>query len=272
MVETVERKWQMMFLSILFVLFTAWWVVIYPVRGEATTGNYLYAATYGLIALLGGIWGIIIAQKWGGFQSLIGRSIIYLSLGLLLQEFGQLVFTSYYFFLQVEIPYPSLADLGFFGSIPLYILGISSLAKASGLQLGLAKLGGKIQAFLLPIILLIASYVVFLRGYEFDLTTPLRIFLDFGYPLGQAIYISIALLTYILSRRLLGGIMRGKVFFIVLAFITQYVADYNFLLQNSRGTWINGGYGDQLYLLAYFLLALGILQLQSVLVKLNTNE
>jgi hypothetical protein len=40
------------------------------------------------------------------------------------------------------------------------------------------------------------------------------------------------------------------------------MADYNFLYQASDGTWINGGYGDVLYLISYFLISFGLMQLK----------
>ena len=84
--------------------------------------------------------------------------------------------------------------------------------------------------------------------------------LDFGYPFGQAIYVSIAILTLSLSKGLLGGLMKNKIFFLLSALIVQYIADFNFLYQAIQGTWVNGGYGDLIYMTAYFLLAMSLLQ------------
>lgn len=269
MIETIKKEWQAKVAVVFFVLVFVWWISIYPVSGKSSFNNYIFAGTYGLMAFWGGIWGISIAKHWGGFKSVIGKAIIMLSIGLLFQEFGQIVFTAYYFLLKVEIPYPSLADLGFFGSIPFYIFGIFFLAKAAGSQFVLKKMHGKMQAFLLPAIMLITSYFAFLQKYEFDWSNPLKIFLDFGYPLGQAIYVSIALLTYTLSKNILGGIMKSKIFFFLVAFLMQYISDYNFLLQNIRGSWVNGAYGDYLYFVAYFLMTMGILQMQTVYKQLK---
>lgn len=267
--ETIKKEWQAKIAVAFFILATIWFLMIYPTSGESSLNNYIFAGIYGLMALWGGMWGISIAKKWGGFKSVIGKAIIMLSFGLLLQEFGQIVFTAYYFLLKVEIPYPSFADLGFFGSIPFYIFGIFFLAKASGSQIKLRKIHGKLQAFLLPTTMVTISYLAFLQKYEFDWANPLTIFLDFGYPLGQAIYVSIALLTYTLSKNILGGIMRSKIFFFLVAFLMQYISDYNFLLQNIRGSWINGAYGDYLYFVAYFLMTMGILQMQTAYKQLR---
>lgn len=248
-----------------FVVLLLWWVYLLLAGYTEDTQhkNLIWAASYQLIAFLGGLWGLVISGSWGGKKSVMGRSIIAFAVGLLLQTFGQTVFSVYNLFLEVAIPYPSIADIGYFGSIPFYIYGILLLAKASGVNISLQSYGKKIQAIIIPLIMLALSYYFFLRDYEYDGNGPLKAFLDFGYPLGQAIYVSIAILTYILSKKVLGGTMRGRVLFVLLALVAQYVADSNFLYQAINLTWYNGGYGDLLYMIAYTLMAFGLLHLQS---------
>lgn len=258
-----DRKAQV--LSVIFGVLLVWWIFLF-LLGQNEDNRYqnlVWAALYQLIALLGGIWGILISRGWGGKRSVMGRSIVAFSLGLLLQVFGQSVFSFYNLFLGVEIPYPSIADIGYFGSIPLYIYGILLLAKASGVSISLRSYRQKLQAIIIPIIMCGGSYYFFLLGYEYDGNGFLKAFLDFGYPLGQAIYVAIAILTYTLSKKVLGGIMRGKVCFILIALVAQYIADSNFLYQAINLTWINGGYGDLLYMISYLLMAFGLLQLKS---------
>lgn len=134
------------------------------------------------------------------------------------------------------------------------------LLSASGGKVSLKSFKHQMIAIIIPLGMLLFSYMLFLRSYEIDFSQPIRLFLDFGYPLGQALYVSAAILTYTVSKNILGGIMRKKIIFIIIAFIAQYAADFNFLYQSSRGTWYNGGYGDYLYLVAYFIMVLGILQ------------
>ncbi len=258
-----DKKAQL--LAVVFIALFAWWIYLF-LLGHTESNQYknlIWAASYQLLALLGGIWGLVASAGWGSKRSVMGRSIIAFSIGLLLQVFGQSVFSFYNLFAEIEIPYPSIADIGFFGSIPLYIYGILLLAKASGVKISVQSYRKKLQAIIIPIVMLGLSYHFFLRGYEYDGNGLLKAFLDFGYPLGQAIYVAIAILTYILSKKVLGGIMRGRVLFILLALIAQYVADSNFLYQTINLSWYNGGYGDLLYAIAYLLMALGLLQLQS---------
>lgn len=268
--EAIKKQWQTKVTVGLFIFFTLWWSYLRLNFGKESLHNQLFAACYGLIALWGGIWGLRIAQKWGGLKSVLGRSISMFSLGLFAQEFGQLVYSYYIYFLKIEVPYPSWGDLGYFSSVLFYIGGILLLAKASGVEISLKSFESRLQAIIIPLAILVLSYFIFLQGYIFDWSKPLTIFLDFGYPLGEAIYISLALITYFLSRKLLGGIMKDKILFILLALLVQYSSDFTFLYQASKETWYAGGFNDYMYLVAYFIMTLGLLQLNTVLIKLRT--
>lgn len=255
---------------IFFLIFSVWWVFLFFTSQKNAPGNQLFTSLYGLMALWGGVWGLKISKKWGGVKSLVGKSIIAFSIGLLAQEFGQ-IYYSYHLYFFKEILYPSIGDIGYFGSIPLYIYGALNLAKVSGVKVGLRNFRSKLLAIVLPISILLISYFYFLKGYLFDWSKPLTIFLDFGYPLGQAIYVSIALLTYLLSRKLLGGIMKVPVLFILISLFVQYISDFAFLYQLSHGTEYAGGLNDYLYFISYYLMTLSLIQLNTVLTKLRNS-
>ena len=243
----------------LFIAFSFWWVFLYfLVSGQFTEQNLYWAASYQVVAWWAGLFGLYSSFPWGGIKSLMGRAIVFFAIGLALQAFGQSSFSYYTTILRVDIPYPSIADAGYFGSMVFYILGIASLAQVAGVAIKLKEMGGKLIALIFPLSMLVFSYNMFLQGYEFDWSAPLRIFLDFGYPLGDAIYVSLAVLALILSRNILGGIMRLPLIFLMVALLAQYAADFNFLYQAANSTWVNGGYGDFMYLFSYFLMALSL--------------
>ncbi len=246
----------------LFAAHLVWWGALTLLNAPDET-KAIWGASYQVLALWGGVWGLIIARSWGGMKSVMGRSVGAFAIGLILQNFGQSVFSYFNLFAQVEMPYPSLADLGYFGSIPFYIYGAIMLGKASGVSISLKSVSSKLQAVTIPVIMLGLSYFYFLRGYEFNWSAPLRMFLDFGYPFGQAIYVSLAMLVYLLSTKTLGGIMKDKVLLILAALVVQYLADYNFLYQAAAGSWAVSGYGDVIYLTAYFLMAFGLIHLKT---------
>lgn len=252
--------------AIFFTALIIWWLLLQLIVGNgAESASLVWAATYQLMAWFGGIFGLISAHSWGGAKSRMGRTILYFSIGLLLQGFGQSAFSFYNIVLHVDIPYPSIADAGYFASVIFYILGIVSLARISGASFKMKDLKGKILAFILLVLMLIASKLLFLADYDFDWSAPLRTFLDLGYPLGEAFYVSIAMLALYFSRNMLGGVMRTPLIIMMFALLAQYAAEFNFLTQALNGTWVNGGYGDILYLLSYFVMTVSLIRISTAI-------
>lgn len=267
--ETLKTEWQAKVAVVIFLLLTLWWFI--SPKGERFFGDY--GSVYGIMALWGGIWGVVISLKWGGFKSVMGRSIFFFSLGLFAQVFGQLAYAYLAFYQHIEVPYPSIGDIGYFGSIPLYILAVIFLAQAAGVKVGLKSITSLVLAILIPLAMLAVGYFLFLQGYQLNWSDSVKTFLDFGYPFGQAIYISLAILTFLLTKGVLGGVMKSKVLTILFALVIQFAADYTFLYQSSRGIWKVGEINDYMYLVAYFVMAMSLFQLQTIISKLqNQNE
>ncbi len=253
----------------IFTFFTLWW--IYREFFEAHRDSYRIWEFYNLyfiIALYGGLLGVHTSLRWGGIKSLLGRSILAFSLGLFTQCFGQIAYSYYGIALHNPNVYPSIGDFGFFATIPFYIYGILLLAKASGINLSFRLFRERPMALLVPITILVSGYFMFLRNYIFDWANPIKIFLDFGYPLGDAIYVSIAILVFIFSRSILDGIMRTKASLILVALIVQFIADYIFAETSS--TYYAGNYIDFLELLSYYLMTVALLSLKSIRVKTSS--
>ena len=252
---------------VLFVILTGWWLALSPFSHDESLihAKFIWGSCYQVIAIWGGVCGLLISRSFGGFKSFLGKSIIFFSLGLLFQSLGQSFYSYYNLFANVQAPYPSLGDVGFFGSIIFYIFGVVYLAHVSGVRVSLGSFYNKLQAILIPLCMLILSYVIFLKDYVFEWSDKLKIFLDFGYPLGQVFYLSLAILTLILSRKVLGGIMKKPVIFFLISLIMQYISDFNFLYHANHGTWFVGGIGDFLYMFSYLLMTLSIIQIAYVL-------
>jgi len=257
----------------LFLLLTIWWVLInLGYFGERGLWHDLFSDIYGILALFGGLSGFVVAKKWGGFQSYFGKATIFLSLGLLLQFFGQISYSYYYYVLGIDNPYPCIGDFGYFGTIPLYVLGVFFIGKTLGIKQILNNAWYLFLAILVPALMLLISYFVFLKDIEIDWASNSVLFLTLSNPLGQAILISMAILTYLLSFGKLGGVMKNKILLLLLALCAQYLADFVFLYNTSRGEWVPGMYSDYLYLLAYFLMTLGIAKLASVYRDIKANK
>lgn len=242
-----------------FLLLTVWcaWANLTDNLDQQTW----FSDSYWILPLICGVIGLSAAKRWGGFKSVFGKAVTFLSIGLLAQFFGQVVYTFYAHVQHVDAPYPSVGDIGFFGAVIAYILGAYYLSKTVGASVLTAKATTKLIAILLPLALLAGSYYIFLNGYEYNSSNILVTFLDFGYPLGQAIYVAIALMAYLLSRNMLGGVMRSKILLVLGALVIQYVADFLFLFRFSRETYTPGGITDFVYLLAYLVMGLGLISL-----------
>lgn len=262
MIKNLSKSKFAWFILLYYLVLLIWWIKLLVSGQKDGFENNLFGAVYPILALVGGINGLLISRIYGGWSSIMGRGIIFLSLALLGQVFGQFTWSYFNIIVKVEVPYPSLADLGYITVIPFNILAMWSFAKASGVKLSLRRLSGKLQAVLVPLILLIIAYALFLRDYEFDFSNPIKIFLDFVYPTGETIYISLAILTYLLCRNLLGGIMRHKILFFIFAFLAQFLTDYTFLYSVSRNFYYNGGVVDLMYTTSFAIYSLALLNLK----------
>lgn len=265
MTQTFLKTWQGKVALGLFIVFSLWWLLLQTLYINHGEHRQVFSALYGIMALWGALWGFGVAQKWGGFKSALGKSLIFFSLGLLFQEFGQIVYSFYIYYLRIDIPYPSIGDIGYFGSVILYIFGIFMLWKVVRITITTQSIKGKLQFIFIPLILLFGSYFAFLQGYSFIDTAPLQIALDFGYPIGQAICVSMALITLISTHNFLGGVMKRPIVFLLIALIVQYLSDSVFLYQVSNGTWVVGGFNDYLYFISYFLMTIALMHIGKII-------
>lgn len=257
----------------LFLGFSLWWISMY-LRGltEGVENDY-FTIAYPLISLIGGITGWVFAQKWGGLKSTLGRSIMMFALGLLAQFIGQVLYNFYIYQLGIEEPYPSIGDVFYFASVIFYIIGAWYLAKVSGVKLSLKSFRGKLQAIAIPVIILLTSYIVLLQDYELDFSHPVLLFLDFGFPIGQAIFVSIAIMALLISKDILGGMMRKPILFLICALIFQYISDFAYSYQfsvNPEAMYV-GDFLDYLYLVSYFFMTVSLFSIGNMFYKVQES-
>ncbi len=257
MLQTILRNKFTYWILALYFIAIGWWLYL---QSNEDASSYYFYAYYSSISLSGGLYAIRTSfKKWGGTKSVIGRGVIGLGIGLLAQTFGLWVYTYYNIVAEVAIPYPSLADIGYFMLIPAYTYAALMFAWAAGAKFSLKSGRGKLQVLLIPVIALIAAYWLFLRDTSLDLSDPIRSFLDAGYPLGEIIPVSIALLTLTLSAKLLGGTMRSRIQFLVFAFFLQFVAEYTYLYLVATERFVDGSWSDLLYFTSYAVMSLVII-------------
>lgn len=239
-----------------------WWFSI-SLRGiQGTTENYMFSFAYSIMPLGWGIMGFLNAKKWGGFKSYVGRATMFLSGGLFAWGIGNLIFGYYNLVLQIPVPYPSLADLGFVLIYPLSAIGVFFLFKVTGASFGLRGQFGKLSLFCIPVFLIFLSYyllfIVARGGYLDTSGGLLKLILDIAYPIGDVIVITLAAIVYGLSLKYLGGIFKKPIILILFGFVFTYIADFLFSYTTTVGTYFVGKWVDIFYPTAFLFIGLGL--------------
>lgn len=249
-------------LSFYLVFLLTFWIILFRSGSTTSFWNYFYSFSFSLIPLIGGLFGMFSSKPWGMLKSAIGKSVFFIAAGLFTWGVGSMIWSYYNFFNQIVVPYPSLADFGFTLSLPLWILGIVSLSKATGARFGLKHIRGKIQLILIPVIVMAVSYyllVIVARGgiltESFD--NYFKLFFDLAYPFGDVIIVTLALLIFGLSFNYFGGRYKLSIFTIILGFIFMYLADFIFSYTTTIETFYNGNWGDLIFTIALFFITFG---------------
>ncbi len=269
--EQFKESKGFMVATILFIALSLWWLSIYLRFLTEGIENDLFTNLLILFPLFGGIAGLYYAKLWGGLKSKFGMAIFSLSSGLLAQFIGTLLYNYYIYILGIEVPYPSIGDVFFYVSVLLYILGAYQLAKVLGVQFSSQSFINKFVAILIPFVALLGSYLILLREYDFTDSTPLLIFLDFGWQIGQVIYISIALFTLFISNNSLGGLMRKPIILLIAALTVQFISDFQFSYQVNNETWYVGGFNDYVFMLSLYLMTLAIFSIGNIYYKIQKS-
>ncbi len=251
-----------------FVFLFAWWAYFFVtgkanIDGEVTLGGALYQVALGLIPLCGGILGIVTAKKWGGIKSYVGRALVYTSWGAIFWGFGQMIWSLYYNILhKVDVPYPSLADVGYSLSFPFLAIGLVNLSKATGARFSIRHPKGKILALCIGAGVIVAAYyllIVVARGGVIDFSEGgLKLFFDLAYPIGDFVILLFSLLIYGLSFNYLGGRYKIPILCIIFGLLVLFLGDFSFSYTTTVGTYYNGSWVDMVLPTAWMLIVFGV--------------
>lgn len=231
-------------------------------HGNITLGGALYQFAMGLIPLLGGIYGLSKAKMWGGIKSSVGRSLLFISIGAICWGTGQMLWSLYYNIItNVNIPYPSFADVGYSLSFPFLALGLINLSKATGARHSLNNKIGKIAALLITLVAGVAAYylLIVVARHGVDLKEDgLKLFFDLAYPIGDLMIFLLALLVYGLSFNYLGGKLRLPTLSILFGLLVLFVGDFTFSYTTTVGSYYNGHWVDLVLPTAWMFIVLGV--------------
>lgn len=240
-----------------------WWAVLFFGHTKEQPINYWWQAALAVAAIIFGLFGMHSAKKWGWLKSGVGQGVFFISLGLILWGIGQAGWTYYVIkYPGEEVPTATILDILYFSTIPLWTIGILRLSKATGAKYALKSVWGKILAVVISAIMFAISYyflvIVARGGNEYFQQPFIDTFWDLGYAVGDAINLTLALVIFGLSWKLLGGKFRKPILVILAAFGVTYLADFAFSYYDGLGLYYNGDKSDLLYLLMLTTFAIGL--------------
>src|SRR3989344_4928813 len=176
---------------ILFLLTIVFWISLFFIT-DSTSLESIRRFTQiplVLIPLIGGLLGVKNALSWGGTKSVLGRSVLGVSLGLIAWAGGMVIWNYYLFFTDIEVPYPSLADAIFILSWPLWTYGLLQLSRVIGVRFAWKNLSNKKNIFFISgIIILLSAYLIFGVARDWGVSFSelnIKLFFDIFYPVGS---------------------------------------------------------------------------------------
>lgn len=209
--------------------------------------DYVFVLSSGICSILA----LLVIRKWG-FKGKFGIVYLGLFLGLLLWFLGDSAWAIYETVLQIEIPYPSFADVFYLGGFIPIAAGIvqflwtfrTSLTR----QRGLVVLGVGLLFLGLTYVFLIGPLVV---SSEDFLTKSY----DVAYPVLDSMLVVLAIFMFFAFR---GGRMAGAWVWISLGLLLTALADISFSLGVLQGWYYSGHPIELIQFWGYICLALGL--------------
>jgi signal transduction histidine kinase len=167
---------------------------------------------------------------------------------------GEAIWSYYELGLGREVPFPSLADVGFLGLIPLAVAGMLSFPSAPG---GLtARARTLLDGLIITGSLLFVSWHTVLGPTYRESSGTLETLIGLAYPIGDIAILSIVLF---IALRVARG-HRGALMFIGAGLGVLALADSGFIYQNLHNTYASGSLIDPLWEVGFLLMMLGGVQ------------
>lgn len=240
------------------------------------TGTNIYQILNTILPLTGGILGLHSAKKYSGTKSTLGQGIILTSLGIIAWSLGQMAWSYYNIHSKIDVPYPSLADVGYLSAIPLWFAGMIMISTAMGVKYQLRKTSGRLMLVIIPLISILSSYYLLIKvgrgGWPHHDQINIKFFTDLAYPFGDALVASVALTIYVLSKDYVGGRFKWPVLFTLLGFIGMYCADFLLAYGTTKGFYYGGSWIDSIYTIALAMIGFGLVLMDPSVVKWKRSK
>ena len=255
-------------LFVIFLVSILYWLFFVYTSGykQSPLGIYTQIPLI-VIPILGGLFGLMRATKWGGNKSIMGRAIGSLSLGMVAWG-SALAMWTVYVAMGNPLPYPSPADYVFVLSQLLHAYGFIQLFKATGASFGFRNVKERIFGIGMTALIAVLSYytlVVIGHGNSLSVSgeTTMQVFFDYAYTIGTLVIVTIVASIYAFSRQYLGGNYKKPILLLLFGFVVHFFAIFFFVRTTANNTYFNGNIADILFTIAMFLENIGIINLDT---------
>jgi signal transduction histidine kinase len=179
-----------------------------------------------------------------------------IGLGVLFWGVGEIIWVYYSGFLEVEVPYPGLADVFYVGAYPFVFAGVLLLPHVHARKWERARLSLDALAGTVAVSAIMWTFYLKDAVYLEPEAGLLENTINLAYPVGDLILL-IGLL--VLATRRSQYQFDGRLLVLALATVLTAIADIGYVFQVEAGTYVDGGRLDALWLVAYGLFALAAL-------------
>ncbi len=236
------------FVSLYLLILLCWDAILFLNPEKTTLFNYWFNAGYGLIYLFTGILGIIYAKRIG-LSSVFGKAFTFIGGSLISYSIGQFIWLFYNLFSDVEVPYPSAADifyLLFYVFIFIGFIFLLNTFKKSITKQMLYQL-----MIIVPIVFIFSLAFIFRPNLSSDLSFWEKTF-NIIYPVSDTLFLCIILIM----MRISGGYLKSTILFFAAASIMQLIGDFLFSYYTVNGTYWNGNIVDLVFMISSYLFLL----------------
>lgn len=245
-----------------FFALTLWWLFMLIFQMKQTPLNTAYGFAFSLVPLIGGVFGLFSLNKQDIENDRhILTSIKFISYGLICWGIGQMSWSFINFVLKIEVPYPSLADLGFIFASPFWGYGFYNLLKSKKIKY--LNLSLKYQKILSLIIICfgICNFITLIaltNGKIIATSAPAQLILNFYYTIIDLIIFFTITMNIKEFIHLIKGAYRWPIMILFVAFIIHFIGDNAFAYSTTMGTFYNGSWIDYMFTLSLFLISISV--------------
>src|SRR4051812_37505811 len=168
-------------------------------------------------------------------------------------SFGQTIWTYYESFQGREVPFPSYADLGYLGAVPLLVIGLMLLSSSGRQAVGVARtvLDGLVVATGL---LIVSWQIVLEQTFQAGGDTLVAQVISLAYPIGDVVCGSVAIVVLARTRTIRGpGLL--TIFLLTAGTVSFAMGDSGFVFLTLKETYYSGHPIDIGWFCGYLLLA-----------------